>query len=193
MRHTPWFFLALAGFISHASARENVTYANVNYTVHVLSAITGEHTDEVSFAKTVGRVLNQYSSRTDFEACAEICRAPNGTWGSQPVSIGAHASCLTNNQCPKGMRPVGRTIHSHPTTRLFLANATDFSIWRKPYQANTWVTADDPALFSDSDFIRPGYLVVFGQLSFQNGPRDIRRLGSVLSGKTDPGLEAGGP
>ena len=91
------------------------------------------------------------------------------------------------------MRSVGRTIHSHPTTRRFLANATDFAIWRKPYQADAWVTADDPTLFSDSDFQRPGYLVVFGQLSFQNGPGHITRWGSVLNDATQSSLEDSEP
>lgn len=144
-----------------------------------LPEIRGDHADEIAFAKQVGAVLNRYSSRTDFEACADLCRAPSGAWGAKPTTIGGHAACLVVHECPAGMRRVGRSIHSHPITRRFLANEVDFRVWGRPYVPNTWVTADDPTRLSESDLRTPGYVVVYGQLYRHQGPGRVTELGRV--------------
>jgi len=137
--------------------------------------------DEVAFAKNVGQALSRYSARTQYEACANICRSPSGTWVAEVVSIGSHSSCLVSNRCPAGTQDTGRLIHSHPSSRSFVANEVDFRAWGKPFTPNTRVQADDPSLFSEADFATPGYLVVNGQLYYQQGPRHIRSLGPIAS------------
>lgn len=146
-----------------------------------LTTVTQSGGTELSFVKQVGQVLSRYSSRTEYEACANLCRSPAGNWVAEVVTIGSHSSCMVSNRCPVGTRDIGRLIHSHPASRSFIANEVDFQAWGKPYIPNTRVQADDPGLFSESDFSRPGYLVVNGQLHYQEGPHAIRSLGSIAS------------
>ncbi len=146
-----------------------------------LTTVTQTGGSEVSFAKRVGQTLSRYSTRTEYEACANLCRSPSGNWIAQVVTIGSHAACLVPNACPSGTQDTGRLIHSHPSARTFIANESDFFAWRQPYVPNHQVQADDPSLFSESDFSRPGYLVVYGQLYYQNGPQAIEHLGMVSS------------
>lgn len=147
-----------------------------------LTQIHGEAAlSETDFARLVGQSLSRYSARTEYEACAELCRAPQGAWSAQVLTIGSHAACVQTHECPVGTRSIGRGIHSHPIARRFQANAVDAQVWGKPAVANTWVEADDPSLFSESDFNEPGYLAVFGQLYFQAGPKKIKNLGSLTT------------
>lgn len=148
---------------------------------HSLTQITLEAPDEATFVRRAGATLSRYSGRTGFEACADICRAPDGTFGILPVSIGAHAACSTLRRCPKGMRLTGRFLHSHPTETRFLANEVDFYLQGKPYQPNTWWTAGDPGLFSEVDYAEPGYMIVYGQVWFQNGVGTEVRIGTLLA------------
>ena len=136
--------------------------------------------DEATFARRAGASLSRYSGRTGFEACADICRSPQGTFGALPVSIGAHAACSTLRQCPKGMKPTGRLLHSHPTEARFVANEVDFYLQGKPFRPDTWWTAGDPGLFSDADYAEPGYMIVYGQVWFQRGPGTDQRVGNLL-------------
>lgn len=147
--------------------------------VQFLTEIQSSPVSEVTFAKQVGEYLSRYSSRTGYEACAGICRSHNGNWIAQVGTIGSHTSCKVESICPSGYQMINKTIHSHPTERSFEANTADFQVWGKPYQANYWATTGDPRLFSDSDYLRPGYLVVYGQLYFQSGPDHIIELGSL--------------
>lgn len=132
------------------------------------------NTSEQEFARQVGRTLSRFSSRTGFEACAELCRAPNGAWSAQVLTIGAHAACLQTHECP-----TGRGIHSHPIERRFQANAVDAALWNNPRAAGTWVQAEDPAWPSPSDESAPGYLVVYGQLRLHAGAGRWHDLGPL--------------
>lgn len=125
-------------------------------------------TSEVGFARQVGQTLHRYSSRTGLEGCADLCQSPQGAWSAQAVSIGSHTSCSTLRQCPAGYR-FQHTVHSHPIERRFEANAVDFALRQRPYQAGVWWEADDPRLFSEADYQEPGYLAVQGGLWFQRG------------------------
>ena len=136
-------------------------------------------TSETQFARKIGRGLQRFTNRTGTEACADLCRSPQGAWGAIPVSIGAHAACSTLRECPEGMTPVGRMIHSHPDAAGFEPNAVDFALRNKPLIEGMWWNAGDPTLFSDADYAEPGYLVVQGHLYFQAGRGTERRLGPV--------------
>ncbi len=137
------------------------------------------HYTEVQFAKQVGQSLNRYSSRTGYEACADICRSSTGTWAALPVSIGSHTSCSTLRMCPAGSKAVGRMIHSHPVERQFEANGVDFALRGLPFIPGRIWFADDPRLFSEADYREPGYMVVYGQLYFQKGKGTEASLGVV--------------
>lgn len=146
-----------------------------------VTTLTQSGGSELAFAKHVGQTLSRYSARTEYEACANLCRSPSGNWVAEVVTIGSHSSCMVSNRCPSGTQDTGRLIHSHPSSRSFVANEVDFQAWGKPFLPNTRVQADDPTLFSESDFAHPGYLVVNGQLYYQQGPRFIRSLGPIAS------------
>lgn len=137
------------------------------------------HHTEVEFAKQVGQSLNRYSSRTGYEASADICRSSTGVWSALPVSIGSHTSCSTLRVCPAGSRVIGRMIHSHPVEKEFEANGADFAIRGIPFVPGRIWIADDPRLFSDADYREPGYMVVYGQLYFQKGKGTEVSLGRV--------------
>lgn len=147
--------------------------------VQPLTELRSSQGSEITFAKEVGQYMSRYSGRTGYEACAEICRSSQGQWAAFIGTIGSHSSCKIEPHCPAGFKPIDKTIHSHPTEKEFVANSVDFMIWEEPYQENHRVKTDDPKLFSESDFLRPGYLVVYGQLYFQSGPHAIVELGSI--------------
>jgi hypothetical protein len=180
----PWYcarmriFLLIAGFATCASVGAVDLWSLQR---HALPEIILDAPDEATFVRRAGASLSRYSGRTGFEACGDICKAPDGSFGILPVSIGAHAACSTLRQCPKGMKLTGRLIHSHPTEARFMANPVDFYLQGKPYQANTWWTAGDPGVFSEADYVEPGYLVVYGQVWFQRGVGTEIRVGNLLT------------
>lgn len=131
---------------------------------------------EERFAQKVGGVLQRYSVRTGYEACADICKPPDG-WTAEIVSIGSHMSCSTTRRCAKGRYQT--LIHSHPVERSFDANSMDSRVSRQGVRVGQRVIADDPRMFSEQDYTIPGYMVVYGQVWFQQGKGTERLIGEV--------------
>lgn len=131
---------------------------------------------EAQFAQQVGGVLQRYSVRTGYEACADICKTSTG-WNAHIVSIGSHMSCSTTRRCEQGRYQT--LIHSHPTERSFEANSMDAAVSRQGVKTGQTVHADDPRDFSEQDYTVPGYLVVYGQVWFQNGKGTERLIGPI--------------
>lgn len=131
---------------------------------------------EAQFAQKVGGVLQRYSVRTGYEACADICKTPNG-WHAKIVSIGSHMSCSTTRHCDQGRYQT--LIHSHPTERSFEANTMDERVSRSGVKARQVLQAEDPRDFSEQDYTVPGYMVVYGQVWFQKGKGTEQLIGPI--------------
>lgn len=131
---------------------------------------------EDQFAKQVGGVLQRYSVRTGYEACADICKTADG-WSAKIVSIGSHMSCSTTRKCDRGCYQT--LIHSHPTERSFEANSMDERISRQGVKAGQVLAAEDPRDFSEQDYTIPGYMVVYGQVWHQQGKGTERLIGPI--------------
>lgn len=86
--------------------------------------------DTHAMARRLAPLLAEYSARTHMEACARMCRVPDGSIVARIVTIHAHVACLApDNTCPMGSVPTKETIHSHPTQSAFVANAVDALGW----------------------------------------------------------------
>ncbi len=131
---------------------------------------------EDQFAQKVGGVLQRYSVRTGYEACADICKTADG-WNAKIVSIGSHMSCSTTRRCDQGRYHT--LIHSHPIERAFEANRMDEIISRQGVKAGHIVAAEDPRDFSEQDYTAPGYMVVYGQVWHQQGKGTERMVGPI--------------
>lgn len=131
---------------------------------------------EAQFAQKVGGMLQRYSGRTGYEACADICKTSDG-WFAHIVSIGSHMSCSTTRKCEQGRYQ--SLIHSHPIERSFEANKMDEIVSRQGVKAGQTVAAEDPRDFSEQDYRNHGYMVVYGQVWFQRGQGTERLIGAV--------------
>lgn len=131
---------------------------------------------EDQFAQKVGGVLQRYSVRTGYEACADICKTSNG-WVAKIVSIGSHMSCSTTRRCDQGRYHT--LIHSHPIEGSFEANRMDEIISGQGVRAGQIVAAEDPRDFSEQDYTAPGYMVVYGQVWHQQGKGTERLVAPI--------------
>lgn len=154
------------------------TYAlDLNTLPRTVLGVEAQHGGtEAQFAQKVAGVLQRYSVRTGYEACADICKTSDG-WFAQIVSIGSHMSCSTTRKCDQGRYQT--LIHSHPIERSFEANRMDETISRHGVKAGQTVAAEDPRDFSEQDYTVPGYLVVYGQVWHQQGKGTERLIGPI--------------
>lgn len=134
--------------------------------------------DELALRIAAG--LARHAMETGTEACANICRAPDGAWGAAPLTIGGHVVCPITELCPNGMTGIGESIHSHPADEPYLINKADLIVLggccrRVGQRSRAHARADE---FSPEDFDGgPGYMVTFdGKLYHQSGRRKIRSV-----------------
>lgn len=152
----------------------------------VLDTLMGnpQEADE-SFLLGASARLHSYTHSTGFEACGQVCHAPDGTPGLLLTTNQSHIGCVVVNRCPTGMLPSGLGIHSHPQGPHYAVNAADeiFLKARHPdtsFQPRQRRPVSRKKGFSPYDYAAgPGYLVDDGLLIFQNGPRTDRVIGIV--------------
>ena len=179
------FALIASLFAAPVLAQTTVKIGRATLPVTFLQEVTGEEgQDQDAFAVQVGRVLRDHSARTGTEACAMICRAPSGTWGALPLTIGAHTACPVANVCPQGMTATGVGIHSHPTADTYVANEADMALLGQDKhlrrRAGQSVRGGNPEQFSAEDFAGgEGYMVSGTTLYHQAGRRAVRNLGPL--------------
>ena len=146
----------------------------------LVTLVSNEGEDKTVFLARAGRFFHNYTQNNGYEACAKICRAADNTkFGLVVTTNQSHIGCLVVSKCPDAT-PVGtgESIHSHPMTGVFQANAAD-ELFRKVTSSNasklrrqsySRVHGDNQSKFSDTDRASgPGYLVAAEQLLYFDG------------------------
>jgi hypothetical protein len=161
------FFIAT---VAHAGQKASVGSLRAQVPVEMVTALVsveGESKDD--FLRRAGGLLEGYTDRTGFEACASVCQSPTRT-GVYITSSKAHAYCAAIDRCPlSDMTNTGETIHSHPQEKRYVVNQNDaiFSNFRHKRGERRSV---DPDRFSDLDYAGgSGYLVTAGEVRYQQG------------------------
>lgn len=144
----------------------------------------GEGLDE--FVVRVAPLFDEFTARTEWEACGELAREPGGRYALVIGTLQAALSCGTSEaNVPEGFVAIGQSVHSHPRTRTVRPTASDREIQRQaglrglPYKA---VESNRGARsFSPEDVAAgPGYLVASGRVLHQAGSlKDVREVGRL--------------
>lgn len=128
---------------------------------------------EIAFLERLRPLLRAFSDRTQFEACAEIARTPDGTaFGIVLGSSKSHLGCVVYpSRVPQGMQATGVTIHSHGGSKGFGMNRADRLLTGTPDTGSyTWIGAQRLDHFSPTDYAGgPGYLATPTGLLYQDG------------------------
>lgn len=151
--------------------------------IYALGEVHSDAPTVDQFAIEVGTELHAYTARTNFEACAQICRAQDtGRWGAKLITVEAHAFCPATTLCPAGMERVGRDIHSHIHVTRYRPTDIDKIILKGHYSMNEFVfTRSD--WFSEGDFAIPGgYVIGKHALLYQEGFTKVRYVWKTKRG-----------
>lgn len=130
------------------------------------------------FAAKVARPLAEYTKRTQYEACAQICKTDDGSWGASITTVQSHVLCPITSACPGNTKPIGEGIHSHPTGASYAINEADKLVLLSGpfYRLGAKEKRGRTDVFSPEDFkAGPGYMVTDkGRLMHQDGPKKVR-------------------
>jgi hypothetical protein len=128
------------------------------------------------FAAAVGSQLRAYTKEHKVEACAMMCRAPNGEWGAIPLTINAHGACPIARLCPDGMEAVNESIHSHNVAGAYVARRADIIVVGVEGVGSTF-HADNPDEFSPEDMASgAGYMVSPTRLWHYDGKYRVQEI-----------------
>lgn len=133
-----------------------------------------------------GMFFRGVTESTGFEACAQICRAPDGRPGMVVSTSNAHIGCAIVETCPVGMTLTRESIHSHPTAAVIKLNDNDRAFLEARPGATRVQRYDRRRLdhrkveFSPVDYAGgPGYLVHGNVLMYQAGEGTARVIGQI--------------
>lgn len=132
------------------------------------------------FGAKIARPLAEYTKRTQFEACAQICKSDDGSWGASITTIQSHVMCPITSACPGNTKPTGEGIHSHPTGASYAINEADKLVLLSGpfYRLGAKEKRGRTDVFSQEDFRSgPGYMVTDQERLFhQDGARKVRSI-----------------
>lgn len=181
--------LLLFGLVLPAAAwAQSVTFGPQGESIvatPVATVVAEPGESDEAFLLRRGKLFRGYTASTGFEACAQICRAPDGRLGLSVYTSGSQIGCAIINKCPEGMVETGESIHSHPQARAIRSNAADraFMRARRPgahvprYQV---LGVEQKSRFSAVDYASgPGYLVDGDVMLYQNGYGKVRQVGVI--------------
>lgn len=96
-----------------------------------IGEVVGEADETLeSVLHRAGRRLVEYSKKTGFEACGEICTSESGPsrFGLRLTTVKAHLGCPVLPVCPSGFVPGQGNIHSHGSSRPYRVNRADAAL-----------------------------------------------------------------
>lgn len=129
------------------------------------------------FAAFVETPMAAHTSETGTEACAMLCRAPNGAWGAAITTVDSHIFCPLTSKCPDSMEATGVSIHSHPASGKYRINQADWRLSNMQLSRGDFAYKEDPRVFSDSDYSAgPGYMTTGSALFYQSGHGTAREV-----------------
>ena len=171
----------LIATVAQAGQKTSVGSLRMQVPVEMVTiVISTEGESKEDFLRRAGGLLEGYTARTGFEACASVCQSPTRT-GVFITSSKAHAYCAAVDRCPSGdMVNTGESIHSHPQETRYVVNENDaiFSNFRHKRGDRR---NGDPDKFSALDYAGgAGYLITAGELRYQEGRGKERVVGPVI-------------
>ena len=150
-----------------------------------LATIVATGTDrgaELDAIRKAAAVTVTYTQDKGFEACARVCRAPNGRVGLLVTTNHAHVGCAMaedRTACPDGFGPTQDTIHSHPMVEYVNANPVDVVFTRQRFRRGARL-AVHPHTFSRQDVSNgSGYLALPTSLFYQSQNTGVVPVGWV--------------
>ena len=165
--------LAASGVEAQQQFRFNVGGSSVVWSeIYRVESEAGESRE--AFMHRAGERMTEWTAGTNYEACAEICKAVDSDRFVLPIgTLGAHTACATApDMCPAGTVSTGENMHTHPHSR-YRPNAVDQAMAGMTGQNHnrSQKGAHGPRTgFSPADYSRPGYLAQpGGRLMYQNG------------------------
>ncbi len=139
----------------------------------------GEGMDQ--FLVRISSDLAAYTAKTKWEACGMVALNENTQrWGLRLTTSKGSFNCdIHKKELPEGMRSMAMTIHTHPQEKSLFP--TQFDVMAS---GGTWRRSQARGLglevFSQGDFDSgSGYVVTHGKLFYQQGPTEIREVGTV--------------
>lgn len=121
----------------------------------------------VARAATLARA---YTAQEGFEACAMVCRNPDGQVALRLTTNHSQIACRTPRNasaCLEGFSPTTETLHTHPHTNVVWANPVDAVLTGVKRGRRLTLAPDD---FSRRDRANgPGYLVTATTMLYQDG------------------------
>ncbi len=132
------------------------------------------------FMLRVGSYLDNYTGRTNHEACGMVMSSPNGDrWRVRVITNQSHIACVRMVFDEPGFQSSNETIHSHPEVkngRSIFANINDQALRQFSKGQRLSISDED---FSEMDISNgPGYLVARGHLLHQEAGHK-RMVGSI--------------
>lgn len=142
---------------------------------------------EQSFAKDIAKRLDAFTETTNFEGCGQIHY--NSTTQQYAVQLSTNFSqigCFVPKLNLPGFDEPGASIHSHPHSENFRANAQDITIQRifgTPLRRIIY--SNRTPGFSSTDLMGGrGYLVDQNQVFYHDGQQKVLALGTLTSPPT---------
>ena len=158
-------------------AQSTTTVFGRSVEVHVVGEAVNADTLEDAVV-AVSSVLKNHSDTTGHEACAQICTMDK-RYAAQATTVNSHIMCPVTNLCPEGFSPTQVSVHSHPGGHSYKINAVDKILLNSPfYKIGASEKRGKNNAFSQEDFAAgAGYMVnAQGEIFYQNGPKDIRKI-----------------
>lgn len=130
--------------------------------------------DQSAYLSRVAGWMHNYTSGTNEEVCANICKTPDGAMSVRLLTNKSHLACGLADLCAPGSVLTADSIHSHPLDENFRINDADRAFMRdrspgRHIQRRSSFISDSEK-FSEFDYANgPGYLVAKGRLLYQAG------------------------
>ena len=122
--------------------------------------------------------MARFTQLSGFEACARVCKAPDGRWAWTVQTVGSRLGCMTTaDACPAGFEPTETSVHTHPLGWGGMASTGDVSV-DPTLTLGQWLPLGDPFSFSPTDLDgSAGYLVApDGWVLAHDGRRAVRTV-----------------
>lgn len=139
---------------------------------------------EHAFLVRVSKHMRDYTARTGFEVCGDLCRGPKG----QAITLfteQSHVMCPSMKGCPLTAPSLENIfIHTHPQINYIQLNAVDaahYNVDRKIFKVKAGKSIPvSPRRFSGDDYeVGPGYMIYRNEVYYQEG-RGTQRLAFTL-------------
>lgn len=177
-----------------ATQDENTYSVHVNQNGKILVGfrefVSNPNEDLEAFLVRISPQAEAFTLNTGWEVCGFVAQNKDGKYGLRLASTRGAVSCgMSANNVPFGMTATKMTYHTHPEGNARPTSADAEFYAENPAVSGRMLKVGKPlkvgvggkgsAVFSEGDYVAPGYLVAEGKLMYQEGKGTERDVGHL--------------